>query len=186
MRSFFAINLILTGLILSSLPTWGGGSRVGNGAGSSIVLGADESYQIQVPENFMKPQKLGHGVRLTGPPQSVVRPLNPLNPLSAGGLEIKNQTLEINDLPSEIPELGKMPKAELEKWFQEKGYRPLPSESRCVLAKSVKRNGLITAVVTWSNGKGYAASVESTEVGARSVEELARSTKILKGECEWK
>jgi hypothetical protein len=175
--------LSLVILILIPLSVWGGGSRVGNGSSSALVLGADEDYQILVPQNFEPTQKLQNGMRLSGP-QSVK--VLPFGPLGLGRVESKPQTLDINDLSTEIPEFGKMPKSEIQKWFQDKGDHPMDSDSRCVLAQSVKKNGLITAVVTWSNGKGYAASVESTEVGQRGIEELAKSTKVLKGECEWK
>lgn len=175
---FYFLNLLL---ILCCLHSHAGGSRVGNGTGNSYVS-SDGSFQFQAPLEFRPEKRFQDGVRLKGPSFTSVS-VSPGMPFPIP--KTKEQMIDVLSLATEVPELNSMDRTGLENWFKSNGYRPRANENRCVIARSVKRDGLTTTLVLWGKGKGLAISADSTDTTEQSLDAILSSLKIHKGECEW-
>ena len=178
------IWILFLGFILASGPTWAdGGSRVGNGNGNGngSFVSSNGNFEIQLPSNFQTDRKLEDGIRLQGLPIFVKTP----GSLSIGAQTMKPQTLNVLDLSKEVPDIKDLNKDQVAKWLNQHRYQILPTESRCVIARTVKRNGLSTTIVQWGKNQGITISSEQTPTTDRSVDEILRSLKIYKGECAW-
>ena len=176
MKNIFTLILMICSLCPQTTEA-AGGSRVGGG---SKIFSLDGDYSFEVPQLFMKSSPLENGTRLKGPAITVMK--------QNGFIMIpqtREQAIEVLNLSAEIPEFKKFSQEQVDQWMRKNNYKARSLETRCLLVRSISKNDLITAIVAWGKGQGVTISADKSEVADQAVDEIVKSLRIEKGECQW-
>jgi hypothetical protein len=190
MKSIRLLILQLTaGLIaaLLFLPTaQAGGSRVGNGNGNggktnSIKISIDKSFEIESTFPFTQLVEFQDGVRIEGLPEVRIK---------SGSFtslpQVEKQKIDFMKLSEQRPELVKLPKVDLDRFFKTNKWNDLSIDSTCAVAKFIETPEFVTVIISWGQNKGFVASTPNSTSSKKALLDMAKSTFIYEKGCTWK
>ena len=160
-----------------------GGSRVGNGNGKpgSIRISIDKSYDIDSFFPFTQKKEFPDGIRLEGMPELKLK-----SSMFGPNPQMEKQKIDFMRLSEQRPELVKLSKVDLVKFFETNNWNPLKIDSDCAVAKFKETPEFVTVIVSWGENKGFVASTPNSTKSKKALLEMAESTFIYDKSCSWK
>lgn len=167
MRAATVLNLIVSGLLLWTPPTWAV-SKVGGGTLSNEDVG----FYCSIP--------LGYQTFYVAPDQDVKMDA----PHGGRGSFVIPRFLVAHMLENEQPEwVGKTDASEFANHFAAAGWTRVPHVEPCVEQWEKPGTGALTRVLSWGDGRGVIFVGPSQY---NDVRQIADSLRLVPGACSWK